>query len=83
MTILEKFKPEKGSKAFSYFSVVTKNWFIQKVKKNKKKNQREIEIQDLSNALELKYVAITNDYDEIREKDEFWQHLRGEINNQG
>ncbi len=79
VTILEKFKPEKGSKAFSYFSVVTKNWFIQKVKKNKKKNQREIEFQDLSKDMELKYVAIENEYDDLREKDEFWQHLRTEI----
>ena len=79
VTILEKFKPEKGSKAFSYFSVVTKNWFIQKVKKNKKKNQREIEFENLSKDLELRYVAIENDYDDQRERDEFWQHLKGEI----
>ena len=27
-TILDKYDPSKGSKAFSYFSVITKNWFI-------------------------------------------------------
>jgi len=79
VTILEKFDPSKGSKAFSYFSVVTKNWFIQKVKKNKKKNRREIEFQDLSKELEMKYVAIENDYDEVREKEEFWSRLNEEI----
>ena len=26
MTILDKYDPNKGSKAFSYFSVITKNW---------------------------------------------------------
>ena len=31
-TILDKYDPNKGSKAFSYFSVVTKNWFIHKIK---------------------------------------------------
>jgi len=41
-TILTKFDPAKGSKAFSYFSVITKNWFIHKVKKNKKKMEREV-----------------------------------------
>jgi DNA-directed RNA polymerase specialized sigma subunit len=41
-TILSKFDPAKGSKAFSYFSVITKNWFIHKVKKNKKKIEREV-----------------------------------------
>ncbi len=28
ITVLNKFDPEKGSKAFTYFSVVSKNWFI-------------------------------------------------------
>ena len=78
-TVLDKFKPEKGSKAFSYFSVITKNWFIQKVKKNKRSRQREIEFQDLSKEMELKYVAVEMDYDDQREKDEFWQHLWTEI----
>jgi hypothetical protein len=79
ITVLDKFKPEKGSKAFSYFSVITKNWFIQKVKKNKKRNQREIELQDLSKELELKHISVFNDYDEEREKDEFWNFLWQEI----
>lgn len=81
VTILEKFNPDKGSKAFSYFSVVTKNWFIQKVKKNKKSRQREIEFQDLSKEMEMKYVAIEMGYDENREKEEFWGHLWEEIEN--
>ena len=38
-TILDKYDPNKGSKAFSYFSVITKNWFIAKVRKNNKSNQ--------------------------------------------
>ena len=37
ITILDKYNPNKGSKAFSYFSVITKNWFIHKVKKQSKK----------------------------------------------
>ena len=40
-TILNKYDPSKGSKAFSYFSVVTKNWFIHKVKKNQKPKEKE------------------------------------------
>ena len=42
-TILAKYDPNRGSKAFSYFSVITKNWFIHQVKKNSKRNQREVE----------------------------------------
>ena len=40
-TILDKYDPSKGSKAFSYFSVITKNWFIHKVKKQQKRNQQQ------------------------------------------
>ena len=36
-TILNKYDPNKGSKALSYFSVVTKNWFIHKDKRTKKR----------------------------------------------
>ena len=46
-TILNKYDPNKGSKAFSYFSVVTKNWFIHKVKTNSKKIKREVSFEDL------------------------------------
>ena len=41
-TILNKYDPNKGSKAFSYFSVVTKNWFIHKVNKTQKQNRTEV-----------------------------------------
>lgn len=37
ITLLDKFDVSKGYKAFAYYSVVTKNWFIARTKKNKKK----------------------------------------------
>ena len=43
-TILDKYDPNKGSKAFSYFSVITKNWFIHKVKKTTLENKREVKL---------------------------------------
>jgi hypothetical protein len=46
-TILNKYDPDKGSKAFSYFSVVTKNWFIHKVKQNSKKIKKEVSFENL------------------------------------
>jgi hypothetical protein len=46
ITILDKYDPNRGSKAFSYFSVITKNWFIHKVKKNSQQYRREIVLQD-------------------------------------
>ena len=59
-TILEKYNPSKGSKAFSYFSVITKNWFIHKVKKNNIQNRKEINIEDLSVEHQLLYVSTKN-----------------------
>jgi hypothetical protein len=51
-TILDKFDPEKGSKAFSYFSVITKNWFIHRVKKNSKDLKKEINFEDAMKELD-------------------------------
>jgi len=78
-TILDKFEPAKGSKAFSYFSVITKNWFIHKVKKNTKMLQREIQYDTLPLDVERKYMVTYNPYEKDREKFEFWFLLNEEI----
>ena len=79
ITILDKYDPNKGSKAFSYFSVITKNWFIHKVKKQSKKTRTEIEFMDLSKELELKYISTVNPYPHRREHEEFFAFLKEEI----
>ena len=56
-TILNKYDPSKGSKAFSYFSVVTKNWFIHKVKRTQKRNRTEVFMEDMLNQLEEDLVS--------------------------
>ena len=76
-TILDKFDASKGSKAFSYFSVITKNWFIHKVKKNS--SGREVGLEDISQEFEEENLFIHNDYDDKREKHEFWTALWQEI----
>ena len=76
-TILEKFDVSKGSKAFSYFSVITKNWFIHKVKKNS--SGREVGLDDISQEFEEENLFITNGYDEQRENEEFWRALWQEM----
>ena len=78
-TILGKYDPNKGSKAFSYFSVITKNWFIHKVKKTSKQNKREIDFNDIPKDLEKEFLIDENKYEKEREKKEFWLHLWGEI----
>ena len=63
-TILDKFDPSKGSKAFSYFSVITKNWFIHKVKKHTLQRQKEIQYDDIPRSIEERYLSTKNPYEE-------------------
>jgi hypothetical protein len=79
VTILSNFDPNKGSKAFSYFSVITKNWFIAKVKKTALQLKREAGYDEISKRVEMDHLAIYNQYDRNREKQEFMDHLWGEI----
>ena len=78
-TILNKYDPSKGSKAFSYFSVVTKNWFIHKVKRTQKRNQTEIFMEDVLNELDENLIASDPTYEEVRSEMEFWGSLEGEM----
>ena len=89
ITILNKFDPDKGSKAFTYFSVVSKNWFIAQVKKTSKKSKKEVHIDDFYldrtngdrtyNYYEESLV-VYNTYLQDRERSEFFANLSGEIN---
>jgi len=78
ITILPKYSQEKA-KAFSYFSVITKNWFIHKVKKQGKKRKTEVEIFDIPKELELRYISTHNPYHAKREHEEFFKLLRAEM----
>ena len=77
-TILNKYDPNKGSKAFSYFSVVTKNWFIHKVKTNSKKIKREVSFEDLVENGGSDILGTTDpaeSYVSQRVEMEFWNSL--------
>ncbi len=78
-TILDKYDPNKGSKAFSYFSVITKNWFIHKVKKTSARSRRETDIEEITGDLEQAYLSSYNPYHHQREEEEFWKFLWEEI----
>ncbi len=78
-TILDKYDPSRGSKAFSYFSVITKNWFIHKVKKAAKENKRTVQYDEMPKLLEAEHLSTTNQYESDREEEEFWRHLWEEI----
>jgi hypothetical protein len=78
-TILNKYDPDKGAKAFSYFSVVTKNWFIHKVKKTQKRNQTEVFLEDMLEKAGEELESEELSYEAQREDIEFWNSLGGEI----
>lgn len=77
VTILDKYDVSKGSKAFSYFSVITKNWFIHKVKRIN--SGRELPLEEaLQNPDNEPFIA-DNEYEVERERKEFWVALNNEI----
>ena len=79
MTILDKYDQSKGSKAFSYFSVITKNWFIHKVKKQQKQNRTEINIDNIAKNFEEQYLSTEDSYLTERENNEFWLKFYEEL----
>ena len=79
MTILDKYDPNKGSKAFSYFSVITKNWFIHKVKRQQKRNKREVDYDNISKAYEEEFLSTSESYITNREEEEFWKLFYKEL----
>ena len=78
-TILGKFDPSQGTKAFSYFSVVTKNWFTHKAKKQTKKNQREVGYDDMIKEIDIINASKETTFLEHQENQQFWVNLLGEI----
>jgi len=82
-TILDKYDPNKGSKAFSYFSVVTKNWFIHKVKVNSKRIKREVSYENLVETGGSDVLGTSDtesqDYMEQRIETEFWNALLTQV----
>ena len=79
ITILDKYDPERKSKAFSYFSVITKNWFIHKVKQNSKRLKRDVQYEDLKGQEATRILVAHNEYEAKREDYEFWTFLHKEI----
>jgi len=79
VTILAKFDPNKGHKAFSYFSVVTKNWFIHKVKKNKKRLEREVSFEAVDYDIERDLLDKAESHQDSMVRSELMESLKVEI----
>lgn len=55
-----KFDPDRGSKAFSYFNVVARNWLIIKAKQRAKKRNRHVSLDDTDSLSNLQRQIIEN-----------------------
>jgi hypothetical protein len=78
-TILSKYDPNRGSKAFSYFSVITKNWFIHKVKQTTKRAKREVDYEDALKQVDEEKIITYNPFPAEQEFRDFWKSLWSEI----
>ena len=81
--VLYKFDKSRGSKAFSYFSIIVKNWFIQRVKTRNKKSKSDIQFdKTLMTKLEKSNNQnIVISYEDKLLKNEFLALLKDEIKN--
>jgi hypothetical protein len=52
MTKIEKFKPSKEKKAYSYFGTICKNYLMGQIQKDQKETNRKISYEDISTDLE-------------------------------
>ena len=74
---LPRFNCDQGTKGFSYFNVVAKNWFIQKIRERKRKMQLEVDLHyDLDHEVVRKdpNFSVQPYEDSILDR-ERWQHL--------
>lgn len=79
--MLPKFDPDKGTKGFSYFNVVAKNWFIQKTRERTKKSRMERELHVVIDANTIKNnpsLTSAHPESEIMER-EFWTSFHEEL----
>lgn len=76
ISIFSKFNESKGSAAFTYFTVVAKNWFFFQFKKHKKQKFEEIDIDEIIFSQKvtqenIDHISVEHDYEILRESAEF------------
>jgi hypothetical protein len=78
--VLHKFDPSKGHKAFSYLTVVAKNWFTQKIKFKKRKAVGVHFDNNVLNYLEKQnHEKVVFSYENILYRKEFLSMLKDEM----
>jgi hypothetical protein len=79
--MIPKYNPDRGTKGFSYFNVVAKNWFIMKTRERTKRNKLESDVY-----LDLDHEVAKNDpnfsispHEDDLEEREKWMHFYSEM----
>lgn len=69
MTKVDKFKPSKNKKAYSYFGTICKNYLMGQIIKDQKETNRKISYEDISSSLEERPDLIYRIDEDIVESD--------------
>jgi len=84
MTKVDKFKPSKNKKAYSYFGTICKNYLMGQIIKDQKETNRKISYEDISSALEERPDLSYTIDDEVLEMEsviaEYLKELKDYIN---
>ena len=80
VTKIEKFKPDKNKKAYSYFGTICKNYLMGQIIKDQKELNRKISYEDISSSLEenvkFSYSIDNEDVDATMVIERFKQELK-------
>jgi hypothetical protein len=86
MTKVDKFKPSKNKKAYSYFGTICKNYLMGQIIKDQKETNRKISYEDVSSALEERPDMIYTIDDDVLGSDviitTYTHELKEYINNE-
>jgi hypothetical protein len=84
MTKIEKFKPSKEKKAYSYFGTICKNYLMGQIMKDQKEMNRKISYEDISSDLcnrpEMSYLIDNDDLKSEHVIKKFLQILKDDLN---
>jgi hypothetical protein len=72
--MLPKFNPDRGTKGFSYFNVVAKNWFVMRTREKNKRSKMESEfVVDIDHEIVLNDPSLSvSPYEDVIEDREKW-----------
>jgi hypothetical protein len=86
MTKVDKFKPSKNKKAYSYFGTICKNYLMGQIIKDQKETNRKVSYEDISSSLEQRPDLIYRIDEDIVESDtviiEYLKELKEFIENE-